>query len=453
MAVLVAAVVVAMSAVVGGVTPAEAEVNPYVTEGTHTVNGRQWRTTCEPYSQTRRCRTGIWSTQVRQINGKFVSRNQWAFNNLTYLASPRTLWKGNRLAFATRWTSKDGRRWYTECDTPATGRNGCCSYIQSRVIEATRKNGVWTYRWVTKYVFNNIVNFSVPQPPAGPVVTMPDGNLRECVNLEMDKDADADITFREAAKFSGLSCQGRAINDLRGLEAFTNIRYLYLGDNEISDVGPLQGLKHLGLLNMEWNSISDVTPLASMTGLDRLDLGHNKIVDASPLQTLTAMRELSLHNNRVKDLKPLSAMRNMTRLEVTENQIDDLGPVAGLGGLTDLLLGHNNISDVSALATLPKLDVLQLRGNSITNVTPLQGLTTLSALTLSENLIVDVAPIAKLRGLTLLWLDSNRIIHVSPLATLPELRILYLWKNPIVDRNSLDPLESRGCRILFEPQG
>ncbi len=94
--------------------PAKADVNPYIAEGTHTVNGRQWRTTCEPYSQTKRCRAEIWSTQVREVNGKFVAKNEWAFNNLTYLASPRTLWKGNKLGYTNEWTAADGRRWSTE---------------------------------------------------------------------------------------------------------------------------------------------------------------------------------------------------------------------------------------------------------------------------------------------------------------------------------------------------
>ncbi len=165
-AVFLVAVMVAALAAMGGTVQANAEVNPYITEGTHTVNGRQWRTTCEPYSQTKRCRAEIWSTQVRQINGRFVAENQWAFNNLTYLASPRALWKGNPLGFRNRWTATDGRRWYTQCDTPATGRNGCRSYAESRVIEATKKGGVWTYRWVTKYLFNNIVNFT-SQPRNG----------------------------------------------------------------------------------------------------------------------------------------------------------------------------------------------------------------------------------------------------------------------------------------------
>ena len=69
LALAVAAVVIAASTVMNGSVTAQADVNVYTTEGTHTVNGREWRTTCEKYSQTKRCRTQIKATQVSEVNG------------------------------------------------------------------------------------------------------------------------------------------------------------------------------------------------------------------------------------------------------------------------------------------------------------------------------------------------------------------------------------------------
>ncbi|NHB85802.1 hypothetical protein G7085_17875 [Tessaracoccus sp. HDW20] len=58
----------------------------YTTPGTHTFNGRRWRTSCEPYSQTERCRTDILATAIRQrADGTFFQETDWVFNNLTYL--------------------------------------------------------------------------------------------------------------------------------------------------------------------------------------------------------------------------------------------------------------------------------------------------------------------------------------------------------------------------------
>ncbi len=132
----------------------------YSTPGYHTVNGRKWFTTCEKYSATSRCRTSIYATTVSHENGKFVLRNGWVFNNLTYLPSPRSLWKNNPLGSTGSWTATDGRKWRTECDTAVTGRNGCRSYAEATVIGVVPKGAGYTYEWSTKWVLNNIVRFS-----------------------------------------------------------------------------------------------------------------------------------------------------------------------------------------------------------------------------------------------------------------------------------------------------
>ncbi|NHB84927.1 hypothetical protein G7085_10740 [Tessaracoccus sp. HDW20] len=156
---------------------AKADVDVYTTPGTHTVNGREWSTTCEPYSQTQRCRTEIKATVITQKGGRFVKTTGWTFNNLTYVASNRGLWAGNPLGGhavvggTAAWTA-DGRRWRTECDTATTGRNGCRSYIEARVIESAGSG----YRWVTRWIFNNMVRFTtapIDYPTAPPMSTAP----------------------------------------------------------------------------------------------------------------------------------------------------------------------------------------------------------------------------------------------------------------------------------------
>lgn len=132
----------------------------YTTPGEHLHNGRRWKTSCEPYSQTSRCRTEIWATTVTQVGGRFQQVNGWAFNNLTYLPMPRATWRENPLASSGTFTSQ-GRQWRTECDTAATGRNGCRSYIHADYIESSiASSGNRTFRWVRGWLFNNMVRFS-----------------------------------------------------------------------------------------------------------------------------------------------------------------------------------------------------------------------------------------------------------------------------------------------------
>ncbi len=136
------------------------QVDVYSTPGVHFVGGRQWWTECEKYSQTTRCTTRIYATQVSQVNGRFVQTNDWVFNNLTYLPQmTRQQWKGNPLGATGSWTDASGRAWRTECDTAVTGRNGCRTYAEADVIAAVTVNGVRGYRWETRMVLNNIVRF------------------------------------------------------------------------------------------------------------------------------------------------------------------------------------------------------------------------------------------------------------------------------------------------------
>nr|WP_255622568.1 FN3 associated domain-containing protein [Tessaracoccus sp. OS52] len=127
----------------------------YQTPGFHRVNGRQWMTSCEPYSVTVRCWTYIWGTTVIPAGDSYVQNNGWVFNNLTYVASPRANWAGNPLGNTGEWTAADGRRWRTECDTERTGRNGCRSYTEARVIDVVEGQ----YRPTTRFTFNSMVRF------------------------------------------------------------------------------------------------------------------------------------------------------------------------------------------------------------------------------------------------------------------------------------------------------
>lgn len=133
----------------------------YSTPGQHTLNGRQWRTSCEKYSATTRCRTDIQATVIKQAaNGSFYASNGWTFNNLTYQPSARAIWKGNPLATPGTHVV-NGRKWFTECDNAKTGRNGCRSYTETSYISNVAKPGQPArYAWTKGMVFNNIVRFT-----------------------------------------------------------------------------------------------------------------------------------------------------------------------------------------------------------------------------------------------------------------------------------------------------
>lgn len=162
----------AAAVLVGTVLPTSAQADSapdvYATPGVHLVNGRYWQTTCANYSATVvRCTTNIYATQVVRENNAWFKQNTWVFNNLSYLPSPRAQWDGNPLGATGSWVSADGRKWRSECDTPATGRGACRNYLVATV--ASEKGGVVTQQ--SMEIFNSVVRFS--SSTVLPVVQIP----------------------------------------------------------------------------------------------------------------------------------------------------------------------------------------------------------------------------------------------------------------------------------------
>lgn len=173
---LVAALIAAIGIVaVPEPQPAVADDHPYTTPGEREYNGRKWRTTCSNYStNVQRCRAEIFATQARLVNGRYQLVNEYVFNNLTYLPSPRESWKDNPLAKAGQFTGTDGRIWQTECDTAWTGKNGCRSFAWVTVINQTKTATGWKFTPENKWVFNNVVQFKAsPKPPVDPAYDNP----------------------------------------------------------------------------------------------------------------------------------------------------------------------------------------------------------------------------------------------------------------------------------------
>lgn len=131
------------------------QMEVYTVPGDHTVGGRLWRTTCEPYSHTTRCRSEIWANSVVPDGDTYRHQQGWTFNSLTYLWSEREKWAGNPLATTGTWRS-GGELWRTDCDSAATGRGACRTWVWRPTVKKVDGE----FRVTTEWVFNNQVLFS-----------------------------------------------------------------------------------------------------------------------------------------------------------------------------------------------------------------------------------------------------------------------------------------------------
>ena len=162
-----------------------------------------------------------------------------------------------------------------------------------------------------------------------------------------------------------------------------------------------------------------------MTNLTWLSLSNNSISDISPLARLTTLTGLSLRNNPISDISALAGLSNLKRLFLTGNAISDLSPLTGLINLIDLDLGGNSVSDISPVAGLINLTELDLHANSISDLSPLSGLTNLKWLWLEDNSISDISALVTNAGLgddDIVGLRRNTLNYPSINAYIPALQ-------------------------------
>ena len=285
---------------------------------------------------------------------------------------------------------------------------------------------VFALNFPTAVVVPPVVTPPEQKPEA--VVQIPDSSLRAAIAEALGQSPNAPITVKEMESLGHLNVPNKGLRDLTGLQFATNIDWLNIEDNQISDLSPIAGLINLKelwfggkitdlsdltplarLINLElihgWgNPISDLSPLAGLTKLRHIYLPLGKISDLTPLANLTELQELYLHGNNISDLLPLATLTGLTRLGLHDNDISDISPLAGLSNLKWLNFDENNISDVSPLGGLTNLDWLKLSRNDISDVSSLAGLTNLQWLGVDNNNISDFSPLDELRkNITVLW--------------------------------------------------
>ena len=240
----------------------------------------------------------------------------------------------------------------------------------------------------------------------------------------------------------------------------TKLRWLYLGDNSLTDISATASLRNLETLSAHRNEISGSLPdLSRLTKLRRLLLFDNEIDGDIPrwLGQLRDLESLYLGGNSFTGAIP-AEIGNLTKLRGLSigGAGLDAGPIpAWVAGLTELVelvlvdsnrngavpaalgrrltklrwlyLGDNSLTDISATASLRNLEILSAHRNDIFGSLPdLSGLTKLRRLLLFDNEIVGAIPtwLGQLRDLESLYLGGNSFAGAIPaeLGNLTKLR-------------------------------
>ena len=174
---------------------------------------------------------------------------------------------------------------------------------------------------------NLLLTFVFGSVASAQPVHMPDANLRAAIE---EAQGHGGVTQQSLLALDGLDAKGGTIADLSGLEFAANLEWLFIANNQVTNLAPLSGMKRLETLHIYTNPISDISPLAHLSNLKYLNASGCEITDITPLASLTELIHLHLSWNDITDITPLANLNRLKRLKLRNNPIVDYRILDGL---------------------------------------------------------------------------------------------------------------------------
>ncbi|MEZ4221223.1 MAG: leucine-rich repeat domain-containing protein [Polyangiaceae bacterium] len=187
----------------------------------------------------------------------------------------------------------------------------------------------------------------------GAKLSFDDAQVEAAVRLKLQK-PQGEISYAELGKLTSLNLSQTETHQLDPciFPHTKNLKELFLGPGDVSDLSMLADLTKLETLRASINKVEDLKPLAKLTKLDRLDLGRTQVRDVAPLAGLTQLTELALDDTPVSDVSPLGKLENLERLSLQRTRVKDVSALKGLKKLKFLYIQDTPVEDTSALAPL-----------------------------------------------------------------------------------------------------
>lgn len=132
-----------------------------------------------------------------------------------------------------------------------------------------------------------------------------------CEDVSFEGAKSLHLHTKDIASFQQLNCQDTLrsfqadcmprTRDVECLEAYTNLKCLYLRDMKLRDIRFLAPLTQLDELGLPGNQITDLSPLADMKRLTHLYLVDNPVTDFSVVEQLPKLRTLYVDDKQMPD--------------------------------------------------------------------------------------------------------------------------------------------------------
>lgn len=255
-------------------------------------------------------------------------------------------------------------------------------------------------------------------------------------------------------------------NSLNGIEAFSNLSYLYLdgGDYYLTDISAISSLEKLKSLEItNGGSIENFKFLYNMPNLEILYIDSKKLRDIGFISNMPFLQQLSIINSEIINIDVLSDCKdNLLLLNLSTNyQIKDYSIVSELYNLVDLTLNidylFENALPLPNLSNMPYLTNLSI--SHYDELSPLSYAAGLTELTMSKVYANDYSALTNLTNLKHLNLidmscnssDLEPIMGLTQLETI-NLSNSYIWGNVegLLKLPNLKELNLNDCTAGFD---
>ena len=291
-------------------------------------------------------------------------------------------------------------------------------------------------------------------PDENTPITFKDANLKQALFARLSElryvdplDDSHTITIGAALKVKGYDLNttgtaetliGKKIQNIDGMQYFTNAPQINFSTNQIKDITPLKKLTKLQGLYLNQNSLRSVDALADLTNLTTLFCSDNQIEDISSLSNLKNLKSLWMANNRLSLFDVVKNFKNLNNLRIENNNIADISALKDFPDMKFLGIGGNPITDFSALQKLNKLIMLYVDNTTFSdNDWKFITSTDLAILHVGGTKITTLEPMKNFTKLSRVWIDNNQsITDFSPLNSFTNLVELNVNNTKFSDANT-----------------
>jgi internalin A len=186
--------------------------------------------------------------------------------------------------------------------------------------------------------------------PKPPKVAFNDPALEAEVRRKSGK-AEGELTAADLKKVRSIDISRATVDSLDPcpFPFLTNVKHLYLGGGNLSDLAPLAKLTQLEGLRASMNQVAVLAPIAGLRKLDQLDLGRTQVKDLTPLKGLTNLTELMLDDTPVDDLTPIAGLTKLQRLSIKRTRVTDVSPLKNMKKLVFLYTGGSPVENAATI--------------------------------------------------------------------------------------------------------